>query len=442
MPSGVGLLVVVLLLALNAVFVATEFAFVRVRRSRVEQLARKGHRGAVAMRRMLGNLDYYIAAAQLGITLASIALGFVGEPALAALIEPPVRTVLGALAPAVAHTAATIVAFILINALHIVFGEFTPKSIALQRAEGVALGLAVPIAWFARIANPAVWLLNHTSNFLLRLVGVRVEPISDVPASPESLAYTLETSASAGLISRAEFYVSRSAIRLSYLPAGDLMVPRTELVALPIQASREEVLLTLARHKFTRYPVYDGTLDNIVGVLDVRRILLQAAPGERGVERYLDPPVVIPEALDVEEALDEAQRAGATLMILVDEYGGTAGILSVFDVVEFLAGEFPSEYDVDGEPIRRNADGSLTVSGLLRIDELQQRLEIALPETEAETLGGLIMSLLGRVPRVRDTVSLDGYSASVEAMDGRRVDRVRLVPRRPDATASERGDER
>lgn len=440
LPPLPGLLLVALLLLLNAIFVATEFAFVTTRRTRIEQLAVEGSAPARRVRKALGNLDYYVAASQLGITMASIALGFVGEPVLAHLIEPPVAALVGAFAPAVAHAVAIGVAFALITALHIVLGEFVPKTIALQKPDGTAMALALPIEVFTRVFGPAIWLLNHMGNALLGLLGMRIEPLGDKPLAAEDLALTLESSASAGLISRPELEIARRAIRASSVAARELMVPRSEVVAISVEAGPEEVLEVLADHRHTRYPVYDGTIDNIVGMLDAKDLLLDGSRGGSDLRAYIRPPVVLPESVPAVQALAEAQAARAQQVVLADEYGGTAGIVSVFDMVEYLAGEFPDEYEEPEGGLRRNPDGSVTVDGLARLTEIEERLGIALPEVDAETAGGLVATLLGRIPSAGDEAQLDGYAARVEEMDGRRVECVRLIPRSGDDRDSTTGE--
>lgn len=377
--------------------------------------------------------------------MASIALGFVGEPVLAHLIEPPVEALVGAFAPAIAHGIAIGVAFAFITALHIVLGEFVPKTIALQKPDGTAMALALPIEVFTRVFGPAIWLLNHTGNALLGMLGMRIEPLGDKPLAAEDLALTLESSASAGLISRPELEIARRAIRASSVAAHDLMVPRSEMVAIPVEADREQVLEVLADHRHTRYPVYEETTDNIVGVLDAKDLLLDGSRGTSSLRAYIYPPVVLPESVPAVQALAEAQRARAQLVVLADEYGGTAGIVSVFDMVEYLAGEFPDEYEADEAEAERNPDGSVTLDGLTRLAEIEEGLGITLPEMEAETAGGLVATLLGRIPSAGDDVRLDGYVARVEAMDGRRVERLRLIPSASDdraSAASEEEDER
>jgi len=441
LPTGPGLFLVAALLLLNGLFVAAEFSYVTVRRNQIQRAASDGSRSARRVLGALNNLDYYVAASQLGITMASIALGYLGEPVIARLIEPPIESLVGGFAPAVAHTAAIATAFILITALHIVIGEFAPKTIALQKPAGTALWLSTPMSIFVRIFGPAISALNATGNALLRLIGFDPKPITDAPLAAEDLAMSLESSASAGLISRREFSLARNTLRLSMLAAGDLMVPRGEVTGIPYDASREVVLQTFAQHHHTRYPVYRNGLDDIVGILNAKEVVLDWTTAGSDWRKHIRPPLVLPESVAIETALAAARSEGATLIVLADEYGGTAGIISVFDIVEFLAGELPDEFEGTGEEIRRLRTGGTVYPGLTHLMTLQADLEVSLPEVESHTLGGLVMELLDKVPQPDDEVRLDGYVIRVLAMDGNRVDRV-LVTQQPATQRQEVANER
>jgi putative hemolysin len=427
LPIPIGLGLVVVLLLLNALFVASEFAYVTVRRTQMRQFANEGNPSARLVLRALGNLDYYVAASQLGITMASIALGYLGEPVIARLIEPPIEELVGSFAPALSHTVAVAFAFTFITALHIVFGEFVPKSVALQRPAGTSLWLALPMQVFVRLFGPLVWLLNATGNGLLRLLGLQLNPIGDQPLSPEELSLTLESSASAGLISRRELSLARNTLSLSTISAADLMVPRGEVVGLPENATWEEVIRTFATHRFTRYPVYREHLDHIRGVVNAKDVVLNRSTGADW-RVSIRPALILPESITVEQALSAARSAGEVLVILADEFGGTAGIISVFDIVEFLAGELPNEYQSASTEVRGLPDGTLVLSGLTHLVELQSDLGIDIPGVEAHTLGGLIVELLNRIPKEGDEVQTSSFTARVLAMDGHRVDRVLLTP--------------
>ncbi|HUG16581.1 MAG TPA: hemolysin family protein [Thermomicrobiales bacterium] len=431
-PVIPGLLLVAALLALNAIFVAAEFAYVTVRRTQMQHLENEGNARAGTVLNALKNLDFYVAASQLGITMASVALGFLGEPVIAGLIEPPIVSVVGSFAPAIAHTVAIAIAFLFVTALHIVLGEFVPKSIALQRPDSTSLWLAIPMEVFVFIFRPAIWLLNSTGNGLLRLLGMSMRPIGDELLRAEDLAWTLESSASAGLISRRELDLSRNTLRLATLSVRDLMTPRSESAGIPVDATLDDIVRTFAAHRFTRYPVYRESLDDIVGVLDAKQSVFALATEPGDWRAHIGPAVLLPDSTTVERALSELRTDGNSLAVLVDEYGGTAGILTLFDIIDFLAHDLPDEFEEPRDSVRFGPHDSVTVSGLTHLVELERDLEIELPEVTSRTLGGMIMDLLGRVPEVGDTVVVDRYTARVESMDNMRVDLVTFTPRHDD----------
>jgi putative hemolysin len=422
-----GLAIVVALLVLNALFVAAEFAYVTVRRTRVEHLAERGNLPAQRIIRALGNLDFYVAASQLGITMASIALGVFGEPVLASLIEPPIESVVGALAPALSHAVAISVAFILITSLHIVFGEFVPKTIALQSPEGTALKIASPMALFVKIFRPAIWLLNASGNAVLRLLGMQVNPIEEETLEVEDLSMTLESSAARGVISRQEMYMTRHILQLASVSAEDILIPRNELITLPWNSSQERVLSTFARYRHTRCPVYRDSIDDVVGILDIKDILF--LEGDFDWHEYIRKPLFLAESVSLERLLEDASNAETAMVILIDEYGGVAGAATIFDAIEFLAGHFPDEFDLGTGPIKRQRDGVLIIDGLVSIIDFEEEFETNLSEGSSHTVGGLVMECLGRVPDVGDRVVFQDYTAEILEMDEHRVASLRFVPR-------------
>ena len=424
----IGLPFVAFLLLANAIFVAAEFALVTVRRTRIDQLASEGSRPARRVNTALGNLDYYIAAAQLGITMASIALGFVGEPVLARIIEPPVEVLVGAFAPAVAHTVAILVAFLFVTSLHIIIGEFIPKTIALEEAERTTLLISLPLAIFVRIFGPAIWALNKTGNGLLRILGMDLRPLGDDPLTAEDLALTVETSASAGLISRRELSLTRHLLHLSRIESRELMTPRGKTVALDIDASWDDVAAILAEHRLTRYPVYRDSIDTIVGILDAKRLLLADDEAPRTAWRdHLQEALVLPESVNASTTLETMRQRGVRMAILVDEYGGTAGLISQFDIVRFLAQDLPGDGQVDDRHLVFWDGASPTViNGLAVLSEVVEALGITNPESDSATLGGFVTELRQGVPVAGDEVRYDGIAFRVMEMDHYRVAKVRV----------------
>ncbi len=425
-PLVLGLPIVAFLLLANAVFVATEFALVTVRRTRIDQLAAEGSGPARRVKAALGNLDYYIAAAQLGITMASIALGFVGEPVLASVIEPPVEAVVGAFAPAISHTLAIAVAFLFVTSLHIIVGEFVPKTIALEQSVRTSLLISLPLEIFVRIFGPVIWALNKTGNGLLRLLGMELRPLGDSPLTVEDLALTVETSASAGLISRRELNLTRHLLNLSRIESRELMVPRSRMIGLDHTATWNDVAPTLAQRPLTRYPVYQGSIDDIVGILDAKRLLLAEDESIRHAwQNQVQKAVVLPETVSASTTLEDMRKQGARMAILVDEYGGTAGLITQFDIVRFLAEDLPD----DGNPDDRHVlpwDGAspIQLNGLAPLSEVIESMGFEDPDSDSATLGGFITELRNAVPSDGDEVTYEGIVFRVLEMDQYRVARV------------------
>ena len=424
----VGLVAVVVLVAANGLFVATEFAYVAVRRSRIEQLAATGQSRAKLLLASLHDLDNYIAATQLGITMSSLALGWVGEPALAHFIEPPVETLVGSwAAEAVAHTVAVIVAFTLITTLHIVLGELAPKTLALQRSEATALWVAAPIAIFNRVFRPFIWVMNQAGRAVVAPFGIKPAAEHESNLSADELELVIQASARAGLLSTSELMIARRALEFSAIQADQIMVPRTEVVAIDAEAPLDEVLATVEQHQHTRYPVFEEDLDHILGILDAKDLLRLVRSGGADWRPLVRPAVAIPESVSVEVAVQSMRARQVQIVVLVDEHGGTSGILTADEVLYRLLGRWLGGGRTPGESVRQLAAGNLLVSGLALIADVEDATNSELASEDYDTVGGFIMHRLARIPRVGDRVHVPGYEFRVMAMDGRRVDRVLVV---------------
>lgn len=422
----IGLLAVVVLVAANGLFVATEFAYVAVRRSRIEQLASGGQSRAKLLLASLHDLDNYIAATQLGITMSSLALGWVGEPALAHIIEPPVEALVGSWAPAVSHAASVAVAFTCITTLHIVMGELAPKTLALQRSEATALWVAAPIAIFNRVFRPFIWVMNTAGRLVVKPFGIHPASEHESNLGAEELELVIEASARAGLLSTSELMLARRALEFSAIQADQIMVPRTEVVAIDSEDSLEHVMDLVDQHQHTRYPVFEEDLDHILGVLDAKDLLRLVRGGGTDWRALIEPAVAIPESVSVEVAVQEMRARQVQIVVLVDEHGGTSGILTADEVLYRLLGRWLGGRQ-QTETVRPLAAGNLLVSGLALIADVEDATDAELASEDYDTIGGFIMHRLGRIPRVGDRVEVPGYQFRVMAMDGRRVDRVLVV---------------
>ena len=424
----IGLLAVVVLVAANGLFVATEFAYVAVRRSRIEQLASGGQSRAKLLLASLHDLDNYIAATQLGITMSSLALGWVGEPALAHIIEPPVEALVGSWAPAVSHAASVAVAFTCITTLHIVMGELAPKTLALQRSEATALWVAAPIAIFNRVFRPFIWVMNTAGRLVVKPFGIHPASEHESNLGAEELELVIEASARAGLLSTSELMLARRALEFSAIQADQIMVPRTEVVAIDSEDSLEHVMDLVDQHQHTRYPVFEEDLDHILGVLDAKDLLRLVRGGGTDWRALIEPAVAIPESVSVEVAVQEMRARQVQIVVLVDEHGGTSGILTADEVLYRLLGRWLGGRS--GQPadtVRPLPTGNLLLSGLALIADVEDATGAELADEDYDTVGGFIMARLGRIPHAGDRVDVPGYQFRVMAMDGRRVDRVLVV---------------
>lgn len=421
-----GFALVAALIFANGMFVATEFAYIAARRVRIERRVKAGSRAARIVLQAMGGLDRYIAASQLGITMASLALGFIGEPILAAVIEPPLVALIGSFAPAAAHAVAVIIAFSLITALHIVFGELAPKTIALQRPEGTALWVAWPMRIFVGTFGIAVNLLNGTGNLVLRLVGIEVTPLGgERSLSPRDLAYAFESSASVGTISRGELQLARRALSLGEVTIRRLMVPRGEVIAIDTSLDRDGVLRLIARHGRTRYPVIRDSLEDPIGILDAKEVVL--AQGDSAWTDLVRPMTMLPDSTTVGRAIEQLADAGQETALVIDEFGTVDGLLSLGDVLEFIAGPLPDDRQRHPREPRQVADDRWEVPGHYSLAAAaEEPLQLVIGTMHAETLGGLIAELLQRLPRVDDTVELPGARLRVRTLRGMRVTSVEV----------------
>jgi putative hemolysin len=369
--------------------------------------------------------------------MASLALGWIGEPAFSHLIEPPVQSLVGPFAHEAAQGLSAAVSFGLITTLHIVLGELAPKGLALQRTEATVLLVARPMLLFHAIFAWPIAALNGIGNGLLRLIGLEPANGREMVHSVEELRMLVTSMQQAGVVEASEARIANRAFHFAELPAGELMTPRTELEAVPVTSALPELLERARSSTHSRWLVYEGSLDNIVGVLHVRSLfrLLGEPPATFRLQSLQRPVLVAPASKPANELLDEMLASRQQLVILLDEYGGTAGIVTLEDLVEALVGHIAEESiagsQAVAEPARGRApDGSLVLDGLTRLSEFEELAGIRLEGDahEVDTLGGLVMHRLGRIPCVGNEIALPGWLVRVEEVDGRRVARLRVVP--------------
>jgi putative hemolysin len=429
-----GLSAVVVLVLANAFFVAAEFALVGARRTRLDELARAGDGKARLARRAVQSLDRYISATQLGITLASLGLGWIGEPALASLIQGVFRWLPSVVATIATHATASIVAFIIITVLHIILGELVPKALALLYPEQVSRWVAAPLMGFAWIMAFPIALLNGSANRLLRLM--RINPPGEIERlhSPEELRMLVEQSTEGGSLMQEDARLLEGVFEFSEKTAQEVMTPRTQMVALEADISVEHAADEVAVARRSRYPVFTESLDEIVGVVHTKDILtaLRSKPGAT-VRTIMRPPLFVPGTREVEDVLADMKRLKTHLAVVLDEYGGTAGLVTMEDLLEEIVGPIYDEYDPQ-DKTAQPAGGPL-LDGAMPISEFNTEYDETLDDTDYNTIGGYVFGQIGRLPRPGDRVPIGTRTLEVVDMDGRRVRTLRLHAPQPEPEA-------
>jgi CBS domain containing-hemolysin-like protein len=409
------------LVMLNGFFVATEFALVKVRPTRIEELLRKRARGAQSARAVIGNIDGYLSATQLGVTLASLGLGWIGEPAFARLLQVPLIAC-GLVDEAWLHRIALVTAFALISLLHIVVGELVPKSIAIRRAEAVALAVALPMRAIYFLLYPAIWTLNGVSNGILVAMGMRGGGLAE-HHSEEEIKMILNQARSAGLLSASRSELLGKVLGLPTKTAGHLMVPRNDVVFLDTNLTCEENVARAMTSGHTRFPLCQRELDDVVGVLDIRDVLYQMRTGPVDLRALAKPAPYFPELMGAERLLTEFRTRHATMAVVVDEYGGAAGIVTPADVVAAVMGDLDEDDDADLVAL---PGGAYDVDGIALLEEIEETLKVSFNTPNMRTVAGFLMERLGRMPRIGDRVGLGKYGLYIVEIEGPRVRRVRI----------------
>ena len=412
----------------NGFFVAAEFALVTVRKTRIDQLIAEGSTLARPVRRAITDPDSYIAATQLAITMTSLGLGWIGEPAVSSIIQPALGLLPVTLREATSHTIAVALGFAFITALHIVLGELAPKTVALQHAERTALIVGRPTELFMRVFWPFISMLNSTGRAVVRMLGLKPPSGSSLVHSEEELKMLVTASQEAGVIEEEEEQMLHRVFGFGDLTAGQVMLPRTEMTALPVHLARGELLERLSQATQFVIPVYGAHLDDIVGLVRMRDLLgVLAGRDERiDLSPMLHEPLTVPETLKADDLLTEMRKRRTPLAIVIDEYGGTAGMVTFERLMERIVGEIGSADGSGTAAITVLTDGSALVDGLALTTDVNVQFGLDIDEDLYDTIGGYVLGRLGRRPRLGDTVEIGGRRIRVEALDGLRVARVLL----------------
>ncbi len=410
------------LVFLNGFFVNAEFSIVKVRETRIRALVRKGDRRARVAHRVIQKMDEYLSATQLGITLASLGLGWIGEPAFAHLFEPWLQSA-GFTSVALTHTIAASAAFVLITFLHIVLGELAPKSLAIQRPEGSALWTATPLVWFYRLSYPFIWALNGTAIFLLRRLGLTPTSEVELAHTEEELRLLLTHSQEHGALDWSKKRLLEQVFEFAQRSVRQVMVPSLEVKYLDTQKSVEENLGVARSERHTRYPLCDGSLDRVLGLVHVKDLFQneQNLASAAALDSIKRPVYFVPENKGIQSLLADFRKNRIHMAVVVDEYGSTLGIATLEDILEELVGEIQDEFDLGSPPrmIRRTEEGHYLVHGRALLEQVQSELKIEIPDEENDTIAGHLMMLLGRTAEVGDEVVVsDVYRATVIGIKG------------------------
>jgi magnesium and cobalt exporter, CNNM family len=417
---------VLVLVAANGFFVAAEFALVGVRVSRIETLAAAGSRSAKRLQTLLQNLNSYLSACQLGITLASLALGWVGEPAIAHLLEGPLS---GVLSDTWLHSISFIIAFSIITSLHIVLGEQAPKLVGLAVAEKVALAISLPMELFYKIFSLPIKALDWASARAVKLVGINSNPEDSSTYTEAELRRLVDKSRESGHLRAEERRLIHRVFEFSDTVVREAMVPRTEMAAIPKTCNLEQITKAFDQHRYSRLPVYRDSFDDVIGFIhskDVMPYLLH--PDKFRLEDVLQPPLYVVDTARLEHVLRQMQKAKMHFGFVVDEHGGLEGIITLEDLLEEIVGEISDEHDEEvNEQITQVGENTYALAGGLAVRDLNRRLKLSLPESEAyTTIGGFLMTEAGQVLKPGEHIAYDGLSFLVERVEKRRVMRVRL----------------
>lgn len=411
-----------ILIALTAFFVASEFAIVKIRSSRLDQLIAEGKKGAVAAKKVTTHLDEYLSACQLGITVTALGLGWLGEPTVERLLRPVFDNF--SINESLSHVLTFGIAFASVTFLHVVIGELAPKTVAIQKAEAVTLLFATPLIWFYRIMFPFIWVLNGSARVITGLFGLKPASEHELAHTEEELRIILSESYESGEINQSELKYMNKIFEFDDRVAKEIMVPRTEIVAASVEKSFQENLETMSMEKYTRYPVVNGDKDHVLGMINLKEIftdIFSLSEEERKkstIEKYIRPVIQVIESIPIHDLLIKMQKERVHMAILVDEYGGTAGLVTVEDIIEEIVGEIRDEFDQDEVPeVQKKGEGHYLLDGKVLIYEVNNLLGLEIDDADVDTIGGWMLTENIDIKQ-GESIILDGYEFFTKEMDG------------------------
>ena len=417
------LLLAFVLIFLNAFFVLSEFALVKVRRSKLEEMVKDKVSNAKLALKMTNSIDTYLSACQIGITLASLALGWIGEPAVARLLKEPLSAY--GFSTTAVHTISVVIAFSVITILHIVLGEQAPKLIAIAKSEKIVLWIARPLYYFWVLCLPAIKAFDFIASSVVRLFGIRAVKDSEVAHSEEEIKIIASESLKGGVLDSLETEIIKNAVEFGDTVAKEIMTPRKDLICLNKQKSYEENYKIMIDSKFTRFPYIDGSKDNVLGLIHIRDILQHS--GEKNFDKIVRKIIIVPENSPISKILPMMNKERISAALVIDEYGGTAGLLTMEDIIEEIFGEINDEHDDKNLAYKKLDDKSYEFKGRFEIESVEELMEIAFDdETEQLTIGGYVFNLLGRLPVVGDVIEDENCIYEVLKMDGTTIGSVKV----------------
>ncbi len=409
------------LIGLTAFFVAAEFAFIRLRSTRVDQLIEEGNKKALAVKKITSNIEVYLSTAQLGITMSALALGWVGESSFEVVLEPIFELV--SLPENVEHTATVAFSFILVTLLTVVIGELAPKNIAIQKAESIAFAFARPLILLNQILYPITWVLNKLAALIMRLFGLKGTSESDEAPSEEELRMIVSESYKSGEINQSEFKYVNNIFEFDNRIAKEIMVPRTEIVALARNSSVDDCLVTIKEENFTRYPIVDGDKDHIIGMINVKEVLTDIVSKQKisDLDKFIRPIIRVIDSIPIHDLLLKMQKEHIQMAILMDEYGGTSGLVTVEDIIEEIVGEIRDEFDVDEtNEIEQLNDNTYVVDAKVLITEINDLLGTEILEDDIDTIGGWILTE-NYDATAGDIIEFENYQFKILEMDDHQI---------------------
>ena len=426
----INIFVILFLLFVNGFFVAAEFSLVKVRKTRLEQLCNEGNSNAKKAMKLVDDVNKMLAAAQLGVTIASIALGWVAESTIVQLIEPIIRLFAGSVAHISSHVVAVPISFVLVTYFHVLLGEQLPKCISLRHPETIALLVSTPMDMFITIFKPFVWLLEVSGNKILAACHANSEDASLVH-STEELDMLVDASYNEGVLNETEAEMLHNMFKFSDLMAKQVMIPRTDMVCIPDDITYEELNKVALENQYTRYPVYEENIDKILGFIHVKDLYsLAMNKGEFSVQKLIRPLMLVPETMTLDNLIIEFRKLHCQIAVVIDEFGGTSGLITLEDVLEEIIGEVQDEFDEEAEAdIKEIGEDTYIANAMMRIDELVKFFDLKeslFEEDDVDTIAGLVVKLLGRIAQVGDTVSFNGLTFTVKEVDGARITKLQI----------------